>query len=472
MGSLASIYSNTRAMLQVQTDELARYQEMATTGSRVNRPSDAPVDAFQILSLRSLSDTLDTYKSNLAYATDTRQVVDGVLQSISTLMTRVRELASQAASGTYNASDRLPVANEIDSILEQVVSLANTSQTGRFLFGGGGTTAPFTVQRENGQIVSVDYQGGSETLPTPVASGVEYATALVGDQVFRCHDTAAAQFPGYTGAQAGTGTPTARGDVRLTATHTATFYQAASGVAAGDSSAAGDTLLGLHHTLTIDAAAHTVSLDDGEVVAFTGSETDLKLTARNGDTAYVNLTGLASGFQGTVDIRAEGTFSTDGGLTTVPIGFSDSEAVTDSRDGSLLYVGSADIARTGVDPVSVTGALDLFRVLINLRDAIANDANLPSSRQTALLNQDVGALAGIMDHVTVWTTTNGAQLQALSGLNDVLNNRQALAKQQSSALENADITEVASELARRQVLYQMALATTSKLLSLSIVNYM
>jgi flagellar hook-associated protein 3 FlgL len=459
-------------MLQIQTEELARYQEMATTGSRVNRPSDAPVDAFQILSLRSMSDTIDTYKSNLAGATDSRQIVDSVLQSVSTLLTRVRQLSSQAASGTYEAKDRLPVASEIDSALEQVVSLANTNQSGRYLFGGGGATAPFVVERENGRIVRVTYQGGSDTLPAPVAYGVEYTTSLVGDRVFHRDDTAVSQFVGNTGAKAGAGTPAACGDVWLTASHTATLYLGAGGVAAGDSSVAGDTLLGLHHTLSIDAAAQTISLDDGSAVSFTGSETDLKLTNAAGDTAYVNVTGLAAGFQGTVEIRAEGTLSIDGGVTTVPIGFADSEAVTDSRDGSLLYVNSTDIERTGAEAVSMAGTLDLFSVLMNLRDTIANTHDLPTDRQMALLGKDMGVLSGIMDHVTEWMTTNGAQLQAMSSLNDVLNNRQALAKQQSSSLENADITEVASELARRQVLYQMALATTAKLLSLSMVDYM
>jgi flagellar hook-associated protein 3 FlgL len=472
MGSLASIYNNTRAMLQVQTEELARYQEMATTGSRVNRPSDAPVDAFQILSLRSMADSIDTYKSNLSTGTDDRTIVDSVLQSVSSLMSRVRQLSSQTASGTYNANDRVPIANEIDSILEQIVSLANTSQAGRYLFSGGGATAPFVAQRENDQIVRVDYQGGSDTLPAPMAFGVEYGTSLVGSQVFRRDGQAVAQFSGYTGAKAGAGTSTTCGDVSLTATHTATLYQASSGLAAGTSSAAGDTILGLHHTLTVDATAHTVSLDDGTAVAFTGAETDLKLTNAAGDAVYVDMTGLAAGFQGAVTIRAEGTFSTDGGATTVPIGFADSEAVTDSRDGRILYVNSADMERAGVEPVNMSGDLDIFNVLMNLRDTIANTRNLSDGRQMDLLSEDMGNLTGIMNHVTEWMTTNGSQLQAMSSLNDILTNRKSLAQQQASALDNADITEVASELARRQVLYQMALATTSKLLSLSMADYM
>jgi flagellar hook-associated protein 3 FlgL len=473
MGSWGAIYNNSRRMLQIQADALARYQEMASTGSRVNRPSDAPSDAFQILALHSQSSAVDTYKRNLVSVTDTRQITGSVLESALTELSRVRQLASQAASGTYSAQDRIPIAREIDSILEEMASLANTNHSGRYLFGGGSNAAAsFAAQRENGQIVQVDYQGGSNALLVPVADGVQYATTMVGDQVFRCTGSSTPEFLGSTGAKPGAGTSNVRGDVWLTATHTATTYLGASGIAAGDSSAAGDTILGTHHTLTIDEPNHTVRLDDGNAFTFTGNETDLKLTNKSGATACVNVQGLAAGFQGTVQIRADGSLSIDDGATSVPVSFSASDAVTDSRNGRILYVDSADIAQTGMDPVRVGGTYDLFSVLISLRDAIANTKNLPQDQQMDILDNAMGALADVTGHVTEWVTTNGAQLQAMTSLKDVLDNRQALAKQQVAGLENADITDVAAQLARQQVLYQMALAATSKLLTLSMVTYM
>jgi flagellin-like hook-associated protein FlgL len=305
-----------------------------------------------------------------------------------------------------------------------------------------------------------------------VADGVQYATTMVGDQVFRCTGSSTPEFLGSTGAKPGAGTSNVRGDVWLTATHTATTYLGASGIAAGDSSAAGDTILGTHHTLTIDEPNHTVRLDDGEVFTFTGNETDLKLTNKSGATACVNVQGLAAGFQGTVQIRADGSLSIDDGATSVPLSFSANDAVTDSRNGRILYVDSADIAQTGMDPVRVSGTYDLFSVLISLRDTIANTKNLPQDQQMNLLDNAMGALADVTDQVTEWVTTNGAQLQAMTSLKDVLDNRQALAQQQVAGLENADITDVAAQLARQQVLYQMALAATAKLLTLSMVTYM
>jgi flagellar hook-associated protein 3 FlgL len=473
MGSLASIYNNTQAMLQIQTEELARFQEMASSGSRVNRPSDAPADAFQILTLRSQSDAIDTYKSNLASITDNGQVVASALESMTTALASVKALAAQAASGTYTAQNRLPIAREIDSVLEQVVSLANTQQMGRYLFGGGSSAdAPYAVTREGGQITQVDYQGGSHTLPVAVAEGVEYATTLVGDQVFRCTSPSAPEFLGKTGAAAGAGTSNVRGDVWLTVTHTATTYAGASGIAAGDSSASGDTLLGTQHTLTIDEPNHTVRLDDGEVISFSGNETDLKLTNKSGDVACVNVQNLAAGYQGTVQIRSDGNLSIDGGATSVPLTFSGNDAVTDSRDGRILYVNSTDVARTGTDAVTVDGSYDLFSVLMDLRDTVANTKNLSQTQQMDLMDKDMGALTEVTDHVTEWVTTNGAQLQAMTSLKTVLDNRQSVSTQQADSLDNADITVVASELARLQVLYQMTLSTTAKLLSMSMVNYM
>jgi flagellar hook-associated protein 3 FlgL len=472
MGGWASIFNSTRDSLRFQTQEIARLQEMAATGSRVNRASDAPTDAMRILQYRSTANTLETYGKNLESVTDVREFAVTVFDTLSTSMARIRTLAAQAASGTYSARDRTPIAQEIDALLEQAVAFANTKDRGRYIFGGGSSEAPYVVRRENGHIVGVDYVGGSQNLAVPVVAGVEYGTIFVGDKVFQSAGRKPPSFLGQTGTKPGTGTPSIRGDAWLAATHESTSYQGASGVAAGASSATGDTILGTHHTLTVDQPGHTLRLDQGAPVAFVGTEADLKLTNSSGDIVYVDTRGLQAGFQGTVQASATGRLSLDDGATLVPAAPGSNVAVTDSHTGAVLYVDTTAMDRVGLESVHVGGTYDVFNALISVRDAVMNSRDMSAAQQTTLLENAMDALTEATDGLTQATTSNGAQLQIMNSLEDSTKNMAHNSQQQADALENADITDVAADLARRQVLYEMSLAITSKLLSMSLLNYM
>jgi flagellar hook-associated protein 3 len=472
MSGWASIYNNTRAALRFQAQEIARLQEMAATGSRVNRPSDAPTDAMRILQYRSTVNTLETYGRNLQSVTDVRESASTVLENLSNSMTRVRTLAGQADSGTYSARDRAAIAQEVDALLEQAVALANTEDRRRYIFGGGSGKAPYVAHRENGRIVGVDYVGGSQNLAVPVVAGVEYGTVFVGDDVFRPAGRRTPDFLGHTGAKPGTATSTVRGDIWLTATHESTSYLGAGGVAAGTSSAASDTILGTHHTLTVDEPGRTLQLDQGATVAFAGTETDLKLTNESGDVVYVDTRNIQAGFQGAVQITATGRLSIDDGATSVPTAAGANVAVTDSGSGDILYVDSGGLERVGLEPVRAHGTYDIFSAIISVRDAILNDRSMSAAQNTKLLGEAMGALTEAADGVTRATTSNGAQLQVMNDLKESAASMSQNSRLQALALENADIVDVASDLARRQVLYEMSLATASKLLSLSLLKYL
>jgi len=472
MGGWASIYNSTRDSLRFQAQEIARLQEMAATGSRVNRASDAPADAMRILQYRSAANTLEVYGKNLQSVTDVRESAANVFDSLSTSMSRVRTLAAQADSGTYSVRDRTPIAQEIDALLEQAVAFANTNDRGQYIFGGGSAQAPYVVRRENGRIVGVDYVGGSQNQSVPVVAGVEYGTIFVGNEVFQSTGRKPPVFLGQTGAKPGSGTSNVRGDVWLTATHESTSYQGASGIAAGASSAAGDTILGTHHTLTVDQAGQTLRLDQGAAVAFTGTETDLKLTNESGDIVYVDTRSVQAGFQGDVQIDATGRLSIDDGATSVSAASGSNVAVTDSRSGTILYVDTTAMDRVGTEPVHSGGTYDVFNALISVRDAVLNNHGMSAAQQTAWLEKAMDGLTEASDGLTQAVTSNGAQLQVMSSLKDSTKNMSDNSRQQADALENADIIDVASDLARRQVLYEMSLSTASRLLSMSLLNYM
>ena len=52
-GALSSLYNNIGYALNLHTRALAQLQEQVATGSQINRPSDAPSEAYQVMELSS-----------------------------------------------------------------------------------------------------------------------------------------------------------------------------------------------------------------------------------------------------------------------------------------------------------------------------------------------------------------------------------------------------------------------------------
>jgi len=472
MSGWGTIFNTTQAMLRHHTERLAQLQETIASGARLRRASDGPTDTFRLLGLRTESHSLQTYGDNLARVSDSLDISSSVLSKMSEALTRVRELMTQGASGTYSVANRKPIADEINSLLEQLVSLANTKHCGRHLFGGSRTgSAPYTTESENGHIVRVTYAGSRQTVMVPVAPGVEYAGALVGDEIFRGDERQAPQFFGATGAAGGVGTSSVRGDVWLTVSHESTTYLGASGVAPGTSSAAGDTILGNNHTLTIDAPGKTLRLDGGPAVTFSGGETDL-VVAHGDDVVHVDVTALVGAFVGTVNIQTTGSLSIDDGASQTAADFADANlAVTDSVTGRVLYVNCTGIERSGLEPVRTPGTYDLFGALVTARDVMLNTRDMPENEQLALLNEVLGSVNEMAQAFTVTTASVAARSGILATLGGNLDDIQRHADDQAALLEDADIVQVATELAHQQTLYEITLASAAKLLSLSLFDY-
>lgn len=286
-GTLNNIYGNTIIALGRHTDALMRLQEQASTGSRVNRPSDDPSAAYYILTLNTENRSLENYISALTDTTGTLQVSSSIIGQMASVMSQARVSVTQIASGVYNQDGRDRTAEAIDNVLEQLVQLANTKNNGQYLFGGGDTgTKPFAIERTNGEITAVTYQGGYEPRNVNVASGISSSAFYVGQDMFRSDQRGEPVFSGDTGAAAGTGTSSVTGDVWL--------------------------------TVTFDGANYQVSIDDGAtfVTVPAGGDANQAVTdSRTGKVLYVDTTGITG--TGVELVRVPGTYDVFGALITI-----------------------------------------------------------------------------------------------------------------------------------------------------------
>ena len=67
---------------------------------------------------------------------------DGALTSATKIMDRARVLAAQGANFTLDATGREGIAGEVQSLLEQMISISRTTVQGRYIFGGDSDSTP------------------------------------------------------------------------------------------------------------------------------------------------------------------------------------------------------------------------------------------------------------------------------------------------------------------------------------------
>ncbi|BCS86815.1 flagellar hook-associated protein FlgL [Pseudodesulfovibrio sediminis] len=114
----------------------------AQTQKRINKPSDDPTGMTRILDHRDTLRSLDQYSENISTAKGWLTSADESLMQVSTILTRAKELATQAATGTVDSNNREQISYELRSLFEQLVGLANTNFEGKQIYGGHKVNTP------------------------------------------------------------------------------------------------------------------------------------------------------------------------------------------------------------------------------------------------------------------------------------------------------------------------------------------
>ncbi len=168
-------------------ERLSKLNEQLSTGKRLNTVSDDVPAARQVMFLQRENAKIDACLQNLNMVESMLAVSTSTLQSVSETVSRVKELAIQAATGTYTPANRRAMAEGVNGLLESLVSMANVEQNGAYVFSGQSTrTAPFEVTRNiDGDIDSVVYVGEMVSTEAVVAPGVTAEANLVGKDIFQ-----------------------------------------------------------------------------------------------------------------------------------------------------------------------------------------------------------------------------------------------------------------------------------------------
>ena len=127
------INTNTASMvardaIQRNDRDMSTAMERLSTGSRINSAKDDAAGLAISDRMSAQTSGLNMAVRNANDAISLLQTVDGAAQEISNMLSRMYELAVQAASGTYTSTDRTALDLEFGELMKEIQEIAERTE--------------------------------------------------------------------------------------------------------------------------------------------------------------------------------------------------------------------------------------------------------------------------------------------------------------------------------------------------------
>ena len=128
--------------------DMTTAMERLSTGMRINSAGDDAAGLAIAARMQSQVDGLEQAVRNANDGIAMLQVAEGAVVEISNMLSRMRELAIQAASGTYSATDRAALNLELQQLFLEIQRIAvNTEWNGISILNGDNNAANSTATK-------------------------------------------------------------------------------------------------------------------------------------------------------------------------------------------------------------------------------------------------------------------------------------------------------------------------------------
>ena len=168
---------NTLRQLKMSSEGFARSVGRLSSGFRINKAGDDAAGLGIANKIRSDIRSMRTASRNAEQATSLLQISEGATQTISQIVDRMKELATQAASDNVDVSGRTAIKSEYDQLETEISKIAATTKfQGKTLVDGNfGTTVDEAVA--NSTVLAAAQDVYSATI-----AGTAAGTYVVTDQ--------------------------------------------------------------------------------------------------------------------------------------------------------------------------------------------------------------------------------------------------------------------------------------------------
>lgn len=483
------IYDSSLSGMQARLAQLVHLNEQNSTQKRINRPSDDAQDYGTALDAHSEITRITQWQENADTATSWLSLGDDVLGKASEQVTRLQELAQQAATGTLTATQRQTIAAEARQLFGELIAVSNTEYNGKSIFAGRATGGNAYVETLG---TTIDSATGDTTASVSGTSSstieVLFDTAgTVGTDALSYRYSSDGGSTWTTGTLAATDTTLSLDTATLTLT-------SGLGVSATD-----DTTTGT--IICVRPAAHYVGDgDDGAKVTSLGN-TDVTATARGtfANSVAVRVTAGATVPAGPVSYQ----YSTDGGVnwsTTatsytgtlkVPGGYLDLAAgtgntvaagdtftITSDSAALNLAVGSGRTVQVNSVGTDIFGGIRQAAGATtattgkNLFEAIGSFIGYLETNNQQGVVDTLDAIKGGHEQLLAQEAVLGARSMRL----EFTASGNTLSKTSANAtlanVEDADVSQLLIEISKQQTAYSSVLQTSSTIMNMSLLDYL
>lgn len=163
IGRIATGMQGTQSTQWFQQSQvrLNQLQEKAATGKNILRPSDDPLGLIQLMDVTRSMNEDDQYLRNIATGVSELSTTDTAMTQMLSVLQRASELATQGSNVTTGAAGMKSIAKEVNALVDQLVQLGNSQQSGVYLFSGAKTGTQ--AYSRTGDVVT--YAGTSQSQP-------------------------------------------------------------------------------------------------------------------------------------------------------------------------------------------------------------------------------------------------------------------------------------------------------------------
>ncbi len=426
----STIYEAQTAAIDNLVVQQQLYGQELSSGKQLNEPSDNPTLIAQDLEVRTSIAGENQESSNIQNASAQLTTVDGALSTLTDIMQSAHSIAVQAGSGFSNSTQQAALASQVDTLLNEAISVANTKYTGKYVFAGtaGSTAAPVTA---NGQPVSsVTFNGNSSGQTEQPFGGEAVQTSVTMQQAFNYN--------------APNGSPD--------------IFQ---------------TLITLRDTI-----------EKGTVVSESANGVNSVNTALTPatpiNTPGVLSTALTPDGAGNTNILITSAQTGSNGVTvTIPAGSTMTGVIAaiNAVSASTGVTASFDYKQQRLSLTSTGGAFQVGDVATTPPGGAAgNFVEAFGLQSQADLTTTVSTQLGDIDNATQTMLSTraalGGSLQTLSALGTAANSQVVNDTQVQSGIEDADIAKVISQFSQTQTALQAAYGTTTRLESKTLFDYL
>jgi flagellin len=200
---MLSLHTNAAA-LSAQTSigrtqsSLSTSQTRLSTGYRINSAMDDAAGLQIATRLKAQTSGMAVAMRNTQNSISMMQTAEGALDETTNILVRMKDLATQAADGSSNASDKTAMQSEFNALTEELTNIVgNTSFGGQKLMDGtAGTFASaskvnFQIGASGTEVMTVDVSGVIATMHATIktaasgydSTGTAATAALAGTEV-------------------------------------------------------------------------------------------------------------------------------------------------------------------------------------------------------------------------------------------------------------------------------------------------